>query len=68
MERCDFCSSHDRHFTAIGSKNKAEIWLINSYLSFLGDNGADYRVKCRYCPICGKDLQEKDSLIQAGKK
>ncbi len=32
--------------------------MVQNYMSILGDYGADYRIKCRHCPMCGRILPE----------
>ena len=55
--RCNLCVKQKLTFTSPGSPNKAEVFIQGTnYLTFYGDEGADYKIKCNYCPKCGKQL------------
>lgn len=55
--QCKLCTKHKLDFTSPGSNNKAEIFMQSiNLLTFYGDDTADYKLKCNYCPKCGKKL------------
>ena len=55
--RCSLCERKKILFTSPGSNNKAEIFMqAKNFLTFYGDEGASYYIKCSYCPQCGRRL------------
>lgn len=56
-KKCDLCQKQKLNFTSPGSNNKAEIFMQGAnYLTFYGDDNANYILKCNYCPKCGKKI------------
>lgn len=56
-KKCDLCQKQKITFTSPGSNNKAEIFMQGAnYLTFYGDDSANYILECNYCPKCGKKL------------
>lgn len=56
-KKCDLCQKQKLDFTSSGSNNKAEIFMQGAnYLTFYGDDNANYILECNYCPKCGKKI------------
>lgn len=54
---CPLCKQKEILFTSPGSNNKAEIYMqAKNFLTFNGDEGISYHIKCTYCPQCGRKL------------
>ena len=54
---CPLCEQKEMLFTSPGSNNKAEIYMqAQNLLTFNGDEGISYHIRCNYCPQCGRKL------------
>lgn len=57
MDKCKYCKNEKDHKI---SKNECnEIYISEKYITtYCGWCGANTKVKIKYCPICGRNLEK----------
>lgn len=58
MKSCNFCEKSGRHFTTIDSDCKADVVFAYGEMILIGNHGAMYGIKLKYCPYCGSRIDE----------